>query len=257
MTHKKQPYLWDNACMRYVTVLLLIAVCGVVGVSAQTDTPTPTETLTPTPLPTTTPAPTPDIEGMVILYPGDYESSNGAISRAGDWYSDTCAACVDNEVLFTDVNGTMHIRFYGDGISVARLVGPEYGPMEVCANGWCSLVSNYDAGELGSVPHTVLLRPGYWHVSLRNSSVLGARLAVDAITIYDDSQTYTVPTPTAFPTATPDVSLIESTLVFREETITGHYQLSITAGELAITVLLGVIATILVTGVVLWLWKTP
>jgi hypothetical protein len=213
-------------------------------------------TATPVPNPTTTPAATPDVSAMTVLYPGFYESSDGAISRAGDWLAADCGGLCqqDNEILYTDVNGTMHIRFYGDGITIARLVGPGSGQMELCANGWCSLVDNYDPGAMAASDHTLLLRPGYYHVSLRNASVTGARLSVDAVTVHDDSAMYTVPTPTPFPTATPNGSIISDPVTIGGEDYESNYIMSITAGEVAIVAVLTIIAAIGIGNLVLWLW---
>jgi hypothetical protein len=210
---------------------------------------------TATPLPTTTPAPTPIIDDMSIMYPGFYESSNGGVMRAGDWVAAVCGGVceVDDEYLYTDVNGTMHARFYGDGIIINRMVGPEYGLMEVCANGWCSLIDNYDAGAMGSSAHTMLLRPGYYHLSLRNASTTGARLAVDAITVLDDSQTYLVPTPTPLPSPTPN--FVEHEFTIGGDAYTGGYALNFTAGDVTLAILLIVIAIILTSTFVWSVWS--
>ncbi|MEO0564847.1 MAG: hypothetical protein AAF125_22260 [Chloroflexota bacterium] len=235
---------------RYLLFILITALIGA-------PTYAQTATFTPTTLPTTTPAATPIVDNMTILYPGWYESSAGDISRAGDWFAIGCGgACQnDDEFLFTDVNGTMHVRFYGDGLVIARMVGPAYGLMEVCANGWCSLVDNYDLGDVGSAQHTMLLRPGYYHVSVRNASTTGARLGVDGFQVLDDSQSYIVPTPTPLPSPTPVQTFIQYDFMMGGDAYTGGYSLEMSAGDVPVIILLAVIALLLFVSWISELWK--
>lgn len=220
---------------------------------AYTATPDPALTVTAsaTFAPTTTPAATPD--ELITLYPGRYESNTGGIYRTGAWYATACTACLDNETITTVVNGQVHFRMYGDGLTIHRIVGPAYGDMEVCFNEWCQIISNTNAGELGSVDSTTLLRPGYYTVTIRNISVTDQWLALDAITIRDDSATYTVPTATPLPTATPDTSVIAGTpIAVGDTTITPRFLPEMDSGQVLMIIILTILTVLSASNLVLW-----
>jgi hypothetical protein len=181
----------------------------------------PTATQTNTPQPSNTPSGT-------ILGVGLYQENHAWITYTGAWVHENNANASGGSLRYTNQQGAQaSFQFNGSKLTLIRALSPNYGSMQVCIDGGCQTVSNYNPTVVWQSPVSFTVADGTHSVTITNPST--TYFDLDAVRIETTSVPPTA-TSTPIPTNTPQPT---STSVPPTATATAGCPPSVPAGVTA------------------------
>jgi hypothetical protein len=161
-----------------------------------TTNPTSGPTTAPTTAPTKTPTPAPTSGSGNGFGAGTYQENHSLITYAGTWSNETNASASGGSLKYTNQQGAKaSFQFNGTKLTIIRSLSPNYGSMQVCIDGSCQTVSNYNASVMWQQPVSFTVAAGTHSVEIRNPST--TYFDLDAIRVESSSPTTVPPTATS------------------------------------------------------------
>jgi hypothetical protein len=124
-----------------------------------------------------------EIIALTPLGAGSYEQAAPELDYAGNWKLGSHPSFSGGSSRYTsDPRAEVLFRFDGTGLTILRTKGPNRGVMELCIDGTCQPVNNYNLTYQFQQPFTVTgLSAGAHHVEIHGPAALYGDL--DALTV--------------------------------------------------------------------------
>jgi hypothetical protein len=134
----------------------------------------------PTEAPTEAPPP---VEALAPLSVGLHQETHAGISYSGAWVPYSATGPSGGSMNYTDdPNATISFSIEGSGLTIYRTMYTNRGPMQVCIDGACQTVQNYNATTLWAQPVSFTgLVVGTHSVTISNTST--AYIDLDAVEV--------------------------------------------------------------------------